>query len=59
MEYQINVALDGKHFCRVSVGEIELDAKIKATEFSKRFPKSEGFKITLMLWKTSGYSVEF
>jgi len=61
--YEINVSLNGRHFFATNprsflLGD-ELKVKIAATEIQKRFPESEGFKVTITRWCSSGQSVDF
>lgn len=55
MNYVINVSQNGKHLFRTaedSVSYYELPRVVR--ELVKRFPKSEGFAISVTRWQNSG-----
>jgi len=61
MSYEINVSLNGKHF--FSTHKRSLTFGNKANEmailFLEKFPKKEGYEVTLTEWKESGHPVDF
>lgn len=57
--YEINVSLNGRHFFATAPrsfvyagDETKLEEARKV--FADKFPESEGYKITVMLWQGSG-----
>jgi hypothetical protein len=60
MYYEINVALNGTHYFATherSITYIETAKKVFA-DFVKRFPKEEGFSISLTEWETRGKTIK-
>lgn len=56
MYYEINVALNGRHYFATherSITYIKTAEKVFA-DFLKRFPKEEGFSISLTEWDNRG-----
>jgi hypothetical protein len=61
MHFEINVSLDGKHFFAThdrSIQDIEKCKRVYS-ELADRFPKSEGFNITITKWESHGTIVRF
>ncbi len=56
MYYEINVALDGKHF--FATAERSLTNKYEAEKalkvFIDKFPESEGYTISMTIWEKKG-----
>ena len=61
MYYEINVSLNGEHYFATSERSItnERTAKILAVDFNSRFPKKDGFLVTVQKVETIGRFVEF
>jgi hypothetical protein len=60
MHYEINVALNGKHFFATHDRSITTLDKLKqvAEVIAKKFPESEGYSVTIMKWETYGHEVD-
>ena len=60
MYYVINVALNGKHFFATAEHSLrdESSAKRAYEDFLKRFPKDEGFEVSVTHWRLEGPDVE-
>ncbi len=58
--YEINVSKNGKHYFRTERGAAicMYDAREMFNDLRKRFPKSEGFRVTLSEWREEGEMVE-
>ena len=60
MYYKINVSLDNWHFFATS--EHSITSKVQLNKvlpiFKEKFPKSEGYSISVMLLKTVGEEIE-
>lgn len=59
MRYEINVAIGGQHYCRITLPESysqEVAAKHKAREIAKLF--GSAFEITLTRWEETGRTVK-
>jgi hypothetical protein len=56
MEYVVNIALHDRHFAKVTVGP-NFGSQMVARELRARFPATEGYSVTLTLWKTEGRPV--
>lgn len=56
MYYEINVALNGKHFFATAERSITnpWDLKEKLKVFINKFPESEGYKISITKWEKVG-----
>ena len=59
--YRFNVSKDGKHFFATAEGSItdERRAREVGMELAKRFPESEGFKVTCSYWQAYGQQFPF
>lgn len=59
--YQITVSLNGSFFFSTSEHSVldECKAKIIYNNFIVNFPKSEGYKVRVTYWQTSGKQVNF
>lgn len=59
MSYELNVALNGTHYFATADRSIKtIDQVIAISEdFKKRFPKSEGFEISLSYHPEIGYGL--
>lgn len=56
MYYEINVSLNGKHFFATAERSIESKWKLEEVYkvFKGKFPKEEGYEISVTYWKNSG-----
>lgn len=61
MYYEINVSLNGRHFFATSERSVHSfeQAKNMYNLFLEKFPESEGYKIDVFEWNTSGKIVKF
>jgi hypothetical protein len=59
MNYQINVAKDGKHFFATAEHSILNESKLHEVydELVKAFPKKNGYDIIVTRWEKIGYGV--
>lgn len=60
MGYEINVALNGKHFFATHERSLQSIDKMKECLeiFIEKFPESEGYKITVSEWETTGKNID-
>lgn len=56
MGYEINVSLNGQHFFATNERSCTNDYDLKRVYdvFKDKFPKSEGYEISVSLWKKTG-----
>lgn len=56
MYYEINVALNGRHFFATAERSITDKQKLKDVYkvFKEKFPKEEGYEISVTYWKQYG-----
>ena len=61
MYYEINVALNGKHFFATAQRSIrdEYTATLLFTLFREKFPEIDGYKVTCTQWSTVGTPIQF
>lgn len=59
MYYEINVALNGKHFFATAKRSITSTHTLKAvySVLKEKFPESEGFSISVTKWETVGHEI--
>lgn len=59
MWYEINVSHNGKHFFATDKRSITSpsEAKVAWDIFKKKFPESQGYKLTMSRNETTGYDV--
>ena len=59
MYYEINVALNGKHFFATAKRSITSISTLKAvySVLKEKFPESEGFSISVTKWETVGHEI--
>jgi hypothetical protein len=57
MWYEINVALNGRHFFATSERSIthEFDLEMILPVMKQKFPKEEGYEITVTRWEKVGH----
>jgi len=60
MYYEINVALDGKHFFATAERSVTNPLQLKKIllVFFKAFPKEEGYSISVTKWEKCGEHVD-
>jgi hypothetical protein len=60
MYYEINVALNGKHFFATAERSITnpWDLKEKLKVFIQKFPESEGYELSVTKWEKIGETLE-
>lgn len=60
MYYEINVALNGRHFFATDKRSITYSAKLKEVYevFVEKFPPEEGYTIDVTYWETVGKGVD-
>ena len=60
MYYEINVALNGKHFFATTERSITNKWKLKEvySVIKEKFPQEEGYEISVTLYETIGKSVD-
>lgn len=60
MYYEINVALNGKHFFATAKRSITnpWDLKDKLKVFIDKFPKNEGYELSVTKWEKVGEELE-
>lgn len=60
MYYEINVSLNGKHFFATSERSITnpWDLREKLKVFIRKFPESEGYKLSVTKWEKVGQELE-
>jgi hypothetical protein len=57
-KHLMNVAKDGRHFCRIDLGTgLRNHVVILFKDIRARFPASEGFECTLTYWDCVGRSI--
>ena len=58
--YEINVSLNGQHFFATHERSIVNKQKLKEVYkvFEEKFPKSEGYKISVTYWTRSGKEID-
>ena len=60
MYYEINVALNGKHF--FATGERSITNRNRLEDivkvFVEKFPESEGYEISVSRWQNSGKNID-
>ena len=56
MYYEINIALNGKHFFATDERSIRTEWELKRVleVFTQKFPKKEGYEITVSYWEKRG-----
>lgn len=56
MHYEINVSLNGRHFFATTERSLRDQERAREVfnEMLKRFPESEGFKVTCTRWESVG-----
>lgn len=61
MHYDINVSREGQHF--FATAERSCTSEQRAKEvwavLKAKFPESEGWKVSVTLWRTSGQEIDF
>ena len=59
MYYEINVALDGKHFFATAKRSINNKNKLEEVYkvFKEKFPKEEGYSISITYYETIGRQI--
>lgn len=59
MYYEINIALNNRHFFATADRSITSEAKLKEVYnvFKEKFPESEGYTISVKKWETIGHFV--
>ena len=59
MYYEINVSKDGKHV--FATADRSITCRTQAEEmtnlFNEKFPKSEGYKVDVTLWRLTGEKI--
>lgn len=60
MYYEINVTLNGKHFFATAERSITncWDLKERLKVFINKFPKSEGYELSVTKWEKAGEQLE-
>lgn len=60
MHYEINVSKNGQHYFATAPRSLTegVVAHDMAAEFLVRFPKSEGFVVTMTRWETKGTPIK-
>lgn len=60
MYYEINVALNGNHFFATSERSITRESKMLdvLTTILEKFPKSEGYDVTVTKWEKIGQPIK-
>lgn len=60
MEYEINVALNGRHLFATHERSLQSKYQIKKCLeiFIEKFPESEGYKISVEKWEKTGKNIE-
>lgn len=60
MYYELNVALNGKHFFATAPRSItdQHTASAMFVLFREKFPEVDGYTITCTRWETAGYKME-
>lgn len=61
MYYEINVSLNGRHFFATSEHSVQDAYKAESLYkvFLKKFPESEGYRVTVTKWETKGHQTDF
>ena len=56
MYYEINVALNGRHFFATAKRSLtnEIAARAMFDLFRSKFPEADGYRVSLTRWKESG-----
>ena len=56
MNYEINVALNGKHFFATHERSIRTESELRKVleVFTQKFPKEEGYHISISHWEKRG-----
>ena len=59
MYYEINIALNKKHFFATADRSITSESKLKEvySVLKEKFPESEGYTISVKKWETTGHFV--
>lgn len=60
MYYEFNVALNGQHFFATAERSVQHLEKAKAVlaALESKFPKSEGYEVTVRYWEHIGRSID-
>lgn len=60
MGYEINVTLNGKHFFATHERSAMMEHELKRilTVFMKKFPKEEGYEISVTRWEKIGKRID-
>ena len=60
MYYEVNVSLNGKHFFATAKRSITDKYKLEDVYnvFKKKFPKEEGYEVTVTIWETCGKTID-
>ena len=58
--YEINVSLNGNHFFATHERSIVSEQKLKEVYkvFKEKFPKEEGYELTVTYWTKSGKEID-
>lgn len=57
--YNLNVALNGRHYCNIELGNVHPDdVKEKARFLASLFPADRGFKCDLTKWECRGHGIQ-
>lgn len=61
MYFEINVSLNGRHFFATSERSIQDAGKAESLYkvFLKKFPESEGYRVTVTCWEKTGHGTDF
>lgn len=59
MYYEINVSKDGKHLFSTDKRSVEFYWRLERVYriFEQKFPKYEGYKITVIKWEERGFEI--